>query len=162
MSALFSSISNLYAPDGDRGRETGAEDGSKTTFCGQTEEKLELLLRAYQWVAQQHEGSEIVAVHCESGSCKTCLVDVLRETARQPVKTMATSSPGEVLSKSRRNPRTIFRSHDCLLDLCELIHQSDDFDQKRKEIQTTLGSDGWLLSKAVSHLDPPFLTGNPV
>lgn len=124
-------------------------DSALTELYGRTREKL-LLLKSYQRVLQTKR-SETVVVHGESGVGKSSLVNSLRSTV---VETQGYFCSGKFSQNSAlQEPYSAIMA--CLSDLCDLVIQSDDFDDQRKsEVQETLGMDGYLLRKAISNLSP--------
>lgn len=138
-------------------QETGLslEQDSTTVIYGRTRE-IHLLLKAYQQVIQVHRAQTVI-VHGESGSGKTALVDQLRE----PV----CNNRGYFVAGKYFQNSEIQEPHSAIMaafsDLCDLVVQSDDFDeQRRREIQEALGSDGQILRKSITNLSP-FLVSSP-
>ena len=133
---------------------------NQVALCGRGKERL-TLLKAYLAMLECHNnalGKTVVVVRGTSGIGKTSLVEILRD----PV----TSSHGYFVAGKFCKPVDGVRHepHSAVLaafsDLCDLVLQSADFDERRRmEIQEALGTDAVLLSRAFSGLSP-FLDGN--
>lgn len=121
-------------------------------MCGRTHETLQLLDTYDQVVSRQD--FRVVTIHGESGSGKTCLAEILRETAFE--------TTGYYVSGKYFQDSGIQEPYSGIMaafsDLCDLICQSNDFKERLLDIKKTLSDDAWLLSKTISHLYP-FLLG---
>jgi len=123
----------------------GANDARVPSLYGRSQETL-TLLNTYEQVLQT-KTSATVLVHGESGSGKTSLVELLR-------KTVCDSNGFFCASKYFQNNSLTQEPYSAIMaafsDLCDLVHQAEDFDEDRRgEIQRKLGADGNLLAKAV-------------
>lgn len=117
---------------------------------GRTEE-ASLLLQTFQKVHRTQQ-SQTVVVHGISGVGKTSLID---STLRVPVVERASGyfCAGKFFQNS-----TLHEPYSAIMaafsDICDIIAQADDFteEEKRSEIRKQLGSDGPLLTKAISSI----------
>jgi predicted ATPase len=93
-----------------------------------------------------------VIVHGESGSGKTALVDMLRE----PVCEMNSYFvAGKFFQLNATVPEPYSAIMAAFSDLCDLVIQSDDYDEdQRREMKNSLGADAQLLVKSISNLSP--------
>ena len=108
------------------------------------------LLKAYQKVLQTKRSLTVV-VHGNSGLGKTCLVNTLREPVFVSGGYFCTGKFSQ--NSAVQEPHSAFMA--AFSDLCDLIAQSDDFEQDRKrEIQEMLGLDGYLLTNSITNLSP--------
>ena len=147
----FSTVSSLGLTDDD-GDDSLAVNLEATVLCGRTRESLQLL-KAYSRVIRTKH-SEVVMVHGESGSGKTTLIETLRE--------LVCDSRGYFCAGKFFQNSGIKEPYSAIMaafsDLCDLMSQSDDFDEdRRRDIQQALGPDGYLLSKVISSL-PAFIS----
>lgn len=154
-SVALSSITGTYISsefNDDFNKEGFAGTIAQQTIYGRCEETSKLL-KTYQTLLQTQK-AETVFVHGESGSGKTLLVDVLRNQACNG------STPAYfVTGKYFQNSGGIQEAHSAIMaafsDLCDLVAQSDDFDQSRQDqIKGDLGSYALLLVKSISNLSP--------
>lgn len=116
---------------------------------GRDRETLQLL-KTYETLLQSKQ-FQTVLVHGESGSGKTALVDVIRDPVCR--------SRGYFVAGKFAENSAVQEPYSAIMavfsDLCDLIAQSDDFDENRRtEIQGALASDGQLLARAVTNLSP--------
>jgi histidine kinase len=135
-------------------------------LCGRTTETL-TLLKTYETILQNTNrplSKAVLVVHGESGSGKTSLVDSLRE----PVSAShGYFCSGKFFQQSEGGGGGLLVSQEpysavlaAFSDLCDLVLQSRDFDNRRRtQIRQALGPDGNLLSRAISNLSP-FLDDN--
>lgn len=113
---------------------------------GRSRETLQLLT-AYAHVVRTRD-AKIVTVHGVSGLGKTSLVDSLRE----PVcESGGFFCAGKFFQDSSQEPYSAIMA--AFSDLCDLVLQSEDFDEtRRSKIQEVLGGDGQLLTRSISSL----------
>ena len=152
LSSTISELSHEYKHD---------LNGLKNTnyLCGRTTETL-TLLKAYQHILRNRNGplsKALLVVHGESGSGKTSLVDSLRD----PVSAShGYFCLGKFFQQSERGGLLVTQEpYSAILaafsDLCDLVLQSSDFDNRRRmQIQQALGADASLLARAISNLSP--------
>ena len=112
-----------------------------------------LLVRAYLQVLHAQR-SRTVVVHGVSGSGKTALVNTLREAVCAGQGYFVTGKYFQNLEV--QEPYSAIMA--AFSDLCDFVIQSDDFHERRQEIQEALGPDGQLLNKVITNLSP-FLGG---
>lgn len=122
-------------------------NAASSPICGRTHETLQLL-KAYQQVIQT-SSSVVALVHGASGVGKTTLVEALREI-------VCDSSGYFCMGKFFQNSG-VKEPYSAIMtafsDLCDLVSQSEDFDDvRRKEIQKALGPDCSVLFKVISNL----------
>lgn len=146
-SVAVSSLSDSFEKEGDLSWSSLDRIAGAISFCGRTSEKLQLL-RTYERVVQSHE-SEIVTVHGLSGCGKTALVDTLRKPVCE--------SNGYFCAGKYFQEHQIQDPYSALMaafsDLCDLVVQSEDFNEARQEqIRQDLGSDGKLLTNSITSL----------
>jgi predicted ATPase len=130
--------------------EDGLEVPASAVLYGRTCE-TNLLLNAYQQVLRTIKKTNSVLIHGVSGSGKTALADQLR----QPVY----ESEGYFVAGKYFQGSAIQEPYSAIMaafsDLCDLVSQSENFtEERRREIQKKLGTDGRLLAKAISNLSP--------
>lgn len=151
----ISSISKTLAPesqaseDGLSMNENGLDDSLSSfasVLIGRTREKSELL-KAYQLVGQTGH-SQVAFVHGESGQGKTLLVDTLREE-------VCASNRGYFCAGKFFQGTATQEPYSAIMtafsDLCDLVVQSEDFDDdRRRQIRESLALDGPLLARAIN------------
>jgi predicted ATPase len=113
------------------------------------DQELSMLLDSYQEISKSNS-SKVVVVHGASGSGKTSLVDAIRHH-------VATNNgyfcSGKFFQNSNeQEPYSAIVASCC--DLCDLVYQSADYEQRRGIIQEKLSSHGRLLAKTISSLTP--------
>ena len=143
----MSSITDSFYPHEDDDDEW--EDPNPPLLYGRTREIL-LLTEAYQKVLQTKKASTVL-VHGVSGSGKTSLVDTLRQHICE--------DQGYFVAGKYFQDSGIQEPYSAIMaafsDLCDLVIQSEDFtEERRREIQQKLGSDGHLLAMAITNLAP--------
>jgi predicted ATPase len=148
ISVALSSVTGEVSSTGDGG-DQWVDESSTPTLYGRTHETLQLL-NSYSRVSNDH-AYEVVAIHGESGSGKTTLVEILRETAFESNGYYVFGKYGQKNSGVQEPYSAIMAAFS---DLCDLIIQSDDFEERRLQIQAALGDDGRLLCKTMSRLSP--------
>lgn len=111
-----------------------------------------LLHHTFEQVLETKRASTVV-VHGESGVGKTSLVDTLRARV---VESGGYFCAGKFFQNSElQEPYSAIMS--AFSDLCDLVDSdccSSRNDKRKREIQRKLGSDGYLLTKAVSNITP--------
>ena len=115
--------------------------------CGRTHENLQLL-KAYEQVIRSN-GSAVALVHGVSGVGKTTLVENLRETV---CDSRGYFCNGKFFQNTGvKEPYSAIMT--ALSDLCDLVSQSPDFDDiRRNEIRNALGPDCSVLSRVITNL----------
>lgn len=149
----LSSVTDEYTPDNvDATTSTGSvpRSGSRNAIHGRSKE-IESLLEAYQYLLTTKQ-TQIILIHGESGSGKTALVDTLR----YPV---CDTNGYFVAGKYFQDNATVQAPYSAIMaalsDLCDLVIQSNDFDDHRREIiVNALGANGQLLIKSISNITP--------
>ena len=121
---------------------------NKLQLFGRSQE-VSMLLDSYDEIAKNNS-SKVVVVHGTSGSGKTSLVDAIR--------THVATNDGYYCSgkffenANEQEPYSAIVASCC--DLCDLVYQSTDYQQRRETIQEKLSTHGRLLSKTISSLTP--------
>jgi histidine kinase len=121
---------------------------------GREKESLQLM-NAYQRVTKT-KNTDVVFVHGESGSGKSSLIDTLRE----PVCQKGYFCAGKFFQDSSGAQEAYSAIMAAFSDLCDLINQSEDYEQRREHLLEALGEDIHMLSKVISSLSQ-FLLLNP-
>jgi predicted ATPase len=149
ISVAVSSVTGEVSSTGGGGGDQWGDATSSSTLYGRTHETLQLL-NAYSRVSND-QAYEVVAVHGETGSGKTALVEILRETAFE-------SNGYYVFGKYDQKNSGVQEPYSAIMaafsDLCYLTIQSVDFEDRRLQIQAALGDDGRLLCKTMPCLAP--------
>lgn len=151
MSCLTGNLSDGYSAvrgGGGDGLFLGKRSPARGTMFGRRTES-ERLHSAYSQVTQAEGQPKVVTIHGVSGSGKTYLVDSLRE----PVcSSGGFFCAGKFFQDSSQEPYSAIMA--AFSDLCDLVLQSDDYDEKkREEIRQALGEDGRLLTRSITNLD---------
>mmetsp|Transcript_2209 Transcript_2209/g.3485 ORF Transcript_2209/g.3485 Transcript_2209/m.3485 type:complete len:1071 (+) Transcript_2209:110-3322(+) len=147
LSSMQDSFASYY---GTSERDSGAASLLKERVVGRDSESL-AVLKAYHNVLRTKQ-AQTVLVHGNSGSGKTALVDTMRATV---CNTNGYFVAGKYFQNSSvQEPYSAIMA--AFSDLCDLVIQSDDFDEEtQREIATNLGSDAaQLLAKSISNLAP--------
>ncbi|KAI2505964.1 hypothetical protein MHU86_8464 [Fragilaria crotonensis] len=115
--------------------------------CGRTRENLQLL-KAYEQVILS-KSSAVVLVHGVSGVGKTTLVENLRETV---CDSRGYFCSGKFFQNTGvKEPYSAIMT--ALSDLCDLVSQSPDFDDNRRnEIRKALGPNCSVLLRVITNL----------
>lgn len=149
----MSSLSGTYCwEDDDKTSSNNWEQSSlhdTPAVFGRAHE-TKLLSGAFQQVLRT-KCTTTVVVHGESGVGKTCLVDTLRLPVIQ--------NDGYFCAGKFFQNSSVQEPYSALMaafsDMCDLVIQSDDFNEKRQhEIQQALETDGHLLTTAISNILP--------
>lgn len=143
-----SEVSSLsYTRWGDDEDEFNDELGQQRQLFGRTEE-IVLLRQTFDKVLRS-KNAATVAVHGMSGLGKTSLVETLRVPVLQNGGYFCA---GKFFQNSEvQEPFSAIMA--AFSDVCDVVAQSENLTDKRKsEIQTQLGGDGYLLTKAVSNI----------
>ncbi|KAI2489415.1 hypothetical protein MHU86_25184 [Fragilaria crotonensis] len=124
-----------------------AQNLSTPVVCGRTRENLQLL-KAYEQVILSNS-SAVVLVHGVSGVGKTTLVENLRETV---CDSRGYFCSGKFFQNTGvKEPYSAIMT--ALSDLCDLVSQSPDFDDNRRnEIRKALGPNCSVLSRVITNL----------
>lgn len=121
------------------------------------QDELEVLTNAYNLVQQQKSYQKVV-VSGQSGSGKTFLVSAFQKKVLQKNGFFCS---GKHFQNSRLGQDLYPALISAFSDLCDIVLQSEDFDEKRRsEIKEILGKDGDLLAKAGANI-APFLDDEP-
>jgi len=124
--------------------------GGKPYLLRGRRKEVSVLSQAYQRVIREKSFVTVI-VHGESGSGKTSLIETLRE----PVcRSNGYFCAGKYIQNSGiQEPYSAIMA--AFSDLCDLILQSSDFSKARRaHIREAIGSDGTLLTKAITNLSP--------
>jgi predicted ATPase len=124
-----------------------AQNLTTPVVCGRTHENLQLL-KAYEQVIRSNS-SAVAVVHGVSGVGKTTLVENLRETV---CDSRGYFCNGKFFQNTGvKEPYSAIMT--ALSDLCDLVSQSPDFDDNRRnEIRKALGPDCSVLSRVITNL----------
>lgn len=119
---------------------------SVAVLCGR-ESQEEALLAAYQRVATGQ--SEVVLIHGASGTGKSSLVETMRESVTTNDGGYFTLGKFDQLTTSKEPFSAIAAAFS---DICDLIVQSSQFNDRRRSICDALGADSQILSRAISNI----------
>lgn len=126
--------------------ESIAESFRSTPLFGRGNELIELE-NAYLRV-KENKSFEKVIVHGESGTGKTKLVLALQKSV---LRGEGFFCSGKYFQNTEQDPYSAIMA--AFSDLCDLVSQSEDFNEERRAtIEKGLGSDGLLLVNAISNI----------
>mmetsp|Transcript_17513 Transcript_17513/g.26589 ORF Transcript_17513/g.26589 Transcript_17513/m.26589 type:complete len:1030 (+) Transcript_17513:213-3302(+) len=150
-SSTTRTTTSMLSCDSRNGSFEGLEYKSTPVIVGRNDELL-ALTSAYDRV-KKNRSFEMVTVHGESGCGKTSLVMKLQESIILENGFFCFGKCFQNSEVMKQDPYSAIMT--AFSDLCDLMLQSDNFDEeRRRKIEKELGYDGMLLINAVSNISP--------